>query len=222
MVNEIKIDGLDNIEVENTAIDSLETEEINLMLLAIDVSGSMCGYVSAMEAELSKFKSSIINSKESEKILVCRADFSSQAIFKGYKKIEEFDIDYSTEDSTCLYDVIVEGAKKLLDYMNYLRQQGMRVKAVFAVFSDGQDTCSKNILSTALKTVQELNKLEVVTAFISFGQDAELNGKDLDFKNVLKVGQSESELRKAFNRLSKSLVSQSKSVLPKKDDFFEM
>jgi uncharacterized protein YegL len=216
------VDGLNDIEIENTPIENLETEEINLMFVAIDTSGSMSSYVGTMKTELDKFKQSIINSKESEKILVNRADFSTLITIQGYKKIDEFDTDYRTYDMTCLYDVIIEGSIKLKEYMNHLKQNGMRVKAVFAIFSDGADTSSKADLVKAMKTIQELNKLEVVTAFIAFGNDALQVGKDLEIKNILEVGKSESELRKAFNQLSKSLISQSKSVIPKKDDFFEM
>ena len=36
--NGIEIDGLDEIEVENTAVDDLESESINLIFLGIDES----------------------------------------------------------------------------------------------------------------------------------------------------------------------------------------
>jgi hypothetical protein len=218
----IDIDGINEIEAQNTKIDELETEDVNLMFLAIDESGSMNFFVDPMKKELETFKKSIIDSKESEKILVARVDFSDFIKIGGYKKIEEFDVDYTVNNSTRLYDVVIEGSEKLKQYMDYLRQQGMRVKAVFAVFSDGLDTASRNNKATAFKVMEEMNKNEIVTAFIAFGKEGLSEAKDLNFKNILQVGQTESELRKAFNQLSKSLISQSKSVIPKKDDFFEM
>ena len=39
-------------------------------------------------------------------------------------------------------------------------------------------------------------------------------------KNVLEIGRTESDLRKAIEILSKSVISQSKSVIAKTDDFF--
>ena len=111
---------------------------------------------------------------------------------------------------------------KLKDYMEFLKQQGMRVKAVFAIFSDGEDNNSKHSRSDANDAIKSLNKLEVVTAFVSFGTDALLEARNLSVKNILEVGQTESELRKAFNQLSKSMISQSKSQVPNTDDFFEM
>lgn len=219
----VEVDGLDEeIELENTRIDDLETEEVNLMFLGIDQSGSMYPHISDMINELKTFKQSIINSKENEKILVSRADFSGSLNFRGYKKITEFDEDYSTYDCTRLYDVIVEGSEKLITYMDLLRQQGVRVKAVFAIFSDGEDIGSRNNMHEARKVIENLNNLEIVTAFIAFGNGGIQEGTDLEFKNILEVGKSESELRKAFNQLSKSLISQSKSVIAKTDDFFEL
>jgi len=219
---EIKVDGLDEIEIENTPIAELETEDVNLMLLAIDVSGSMEQYEDVMREELEKFKRSIIDSKESEKILVARADFSDFLSIGGYKKIDEFDTNFKSYSSTRLYDAIEDGAEKLQEYMKFLRDRGMRVKAVFAVFSDGHDNASKTDFSKAKRIIDELNKAEIVTAFISFGSDALDLSMKLGVKNNLEMGRTESELRKAFNQLSKSLISQSKSVVTKTDDFFEM
>jgi len=121
-----------------------------------------------------------------------------------------------------MYDLVDEGVEKLLTYMNYLKQQGMRVKAVFAVFSDGDDTTSSKGLNDAIKRIDDLNSKEITTAFISFGSDAERSAKDMKFRNVLKLGASSTELRKAFNVLSKSVVESSKSATSDGDDFFQM
>ena len=63
---------------------------------------------------------------------------------------------------------------------------------------------------------------EVTTVFISFGDEGLQEAKDIGFKNILEVGRTESELRKAFNQLSRSLINHSKSAIPKTDDFFEL
>jgi uncharacterized protein YegL len=104
--------------------------------------------------------------------------------------------------------------------MEYLKQQGMRVKAVFSIFSDGEENSSRATLQEAKSKIKELNDKETVTAFISFGSDAMMEAKRLGVKNILQVGSSASELRKAFDCLSKSVIDSSKSVVSKKDDFF--
>jgi len=119
-----------------------------------------------------------------------------------------------------MYDCIVEGSRKMLEYRKYLKDQGVRVKCVFAIFSDGCENNSKADTSTARQAVENLNKEEITTAFISFGNDAQVEAKTLGFANLLTVGSSASELRKAFNCLSKSVIESSKSVVADGDDFF--
>lgn len=222
-MTEMIINGLEDIEIQNTPIDEIDNENVNLMFLGIDESGSMDTFRSDMKKSLIDFKDALLNSKEVDEILVARANFyNNKTDIGGYKKIEDFDTDYETYGQTPLYDVIIEGTEKLTQYMDYLKQQGMRVKAVFAIFSDGDDTSSAASLNEAKAKIKELNDREIVTAFISFGGQADSEAKRLGFKNILSVGASASELRKAFNCLSKSVKENSKSVTNNTDDFFQM
>ena len=224
--NGIEIDGLDEIEVENTAVDDLESESINLIFLGIDESGSMTPYkVSGdMASCLTEFKTALTDSKEADEILVARADFADEIKIGGYKKISEFDTGFDVYGCTAMFDTIVEGSDKLKEYRKFLKEQGMtRVKAVFAIFSDGLDNQSSHGFSEAKQAVEFLNSEEITTAFISFGGQATQTAKDLGFRNILDVASSASELRKAFNCLSKSVIESSKSVLSDDgDDFFQI
>ena len=235
--NEIEIDGLDEIEVENTAVDDLESESINLIFLGIDESGSMGSYIKDMKNCLSEFKTALTDSKEADEILVARADFTDDIKIGGYKKISEFDTNYQTFGMTAMYDTIVNGAEKLKEYRKFLKEQGMtKVKAVLAIFSDGLDNQSTHSFSEAKREVgtldnrgkyppESLNGEEITTAFISFGGQATQTAKDLGFRNILDVASSASELRKAFNCMSKSIIKFSKDVIQdgdKEDDFFQI
>ena len=225
--NGIEIDGLDEIEVENTAIDDLESESINLMFLGIDESSSMTSHTNAMQTALSGFKSGLSNSKEADEILVARADFSDFVKVGGYKKISEFDASYSTYYTTSMYDTIVEGVEKLQEYRNFLKEQGMRVKVVFAIFSDGKDEGSRSDFRDAKKSIDFLNVEEITTAFVAFGDKALEEARNLGFRNILDVYKTkgkdlESKLREAFGCLSKSVIESSKSVLADGDDFFQI
>lgn len=222
----IEIDGLDEIEVENTAVDDLESESINLIFLGIDESGSMTPYKASgdMTSCLTEFKTALEDSKEADEILVARADFADDIKIGGYKKISEFDTGFDVYGCTAMFDTIVEGSDKLKGYRKFLKEQGMtRVKAVFAIFSDGLDNQSSHSFSEAKQAVEFLNSEEITTAFISFGGQATQTAEDLGFRNILDVASSASELRKAFNCLSKSVIESSKSVLSDDgDDFFQI
>lgn len=220
--NGIEIDGLDEIEIENTSVDEIDSENINLIYLGIDQSGSMSSYNSDMKHSLAEFKDALINSKEADEILVARANFDDSITVGGYKKISEFDTSFGAYGCTAMYDAITEGMQKLKDYRQFLKDQGMRVKAVFAIFSDGEDNSSSSSFSDAKRAVEYLNNEEITTAFISFGGSATRTAKDLGFRNILDVTSSASELRKAFNCLSKSVIESSKSVVADADDFFQI
>lgn len=220
--NEMIIEGLDDIEVANTSIDDIESENVNLIFVGIDQSGSMHPYVTDMGSALSRFKQALEESKESDDILVARANFAADIDIGGYKKISEFDCNYTAWGATPMYDVIVDGSLKLDGYRTFLKDQGVRVKAVFAIFSDGDDTCSVRTFGDAKAAIEKLNHEEITTAFISFGGAATKTAKDLGFRNILDVASSASELRKAFDCLSKSVIESSKSVVADEDDFFQI
>lgn len=219
---EIEMDGLEDVEAANTSIDEIDSENINLIFVGIDRSGSMYPFRGDMSKSLGDFKGALADSKEADDILVARADFSDTAVVGGYKRITEFDTAYQTGGSTAMYDTIVDGTEKLKEYRDFLKNEGMRVKAVFAIFSDGEDNVSNNKFHHAKKSVEYLNNEEIVTAFISFGGEATRVANDLGFRNILNVNSSASELRKAFNCLSKSVIENSKSAVSKQDDFFDV
>jgi hypothetical protein len=220
-MNELNVMGLDEIEIENTPLDDLETECVDLIFVGIDASGSMNGYSTDMVKCLDDFKDALLGSNECDEILVARGDFRETTInIGGYKKIEELGTSYHAYGMTPLYDIIIEASTKLLSYMDLLKQNGMRVKAVFSIFSDGEDTSSRCTCAQAVKAVESLNSKEIVTAFIAFGKNAAGIGDQLKFKNILNVNSSATELRKAFSCLSKSVIESSRNVISKTDDFF--
>ena len=76
-MEEIIIDGLDEIEMQNTAVDDIDSENVNLIFIGIDKSGSMSPYRGDMVSCLKEFKQALTDSKEADEILVARADFNS-------------------------------------------------------------------------------------------------------------------------------------------------
>lgn len=220
--NTVEIDGLEEIEMENTSVEDIDSENINLMFLGIDKSGSMSVFQEDMKHCLNEFKNALGSAKEADEILVARADFEDSITIGGYKKISEFDTAFQAGGCTAMYDAVTGGTEKLRKYRKFLKDQGVRVKAVFAVFSDGQDNSSKSNFAQAKDCIAYLNQEEITTAFISFGGAASSVAKDLGFCNILDVTSSASELRRAFDCLSKSVIESSKSVLADGEDFFQV
>ena len=57
--NEQVIDGLEEVEVANTSIDEIDSENINLIFVGIDKSGSMGQYQHDMVKALGDFKDAL-------------------------------------------------------------------------------------------------------------------------------------------------------------------
>lgn len=222
------IDGLNDIEVVNTSIDDIDAEKVNLMLLLIDRSGSMIIHEADMQDALDSFKRELKASKEADNILVARCDFASDVSITGYKKIDEFSTKFNSGGCTVLYDAITTGTKKLIEYRKFLKDSGMIVKSVLAVFSDGEENGSASSFSDAKAAIDICNKEEITTSFISFGNEAVRESNNLGFRNLLKTddlnaADAGSALRRAFDCLSKSLIESSKNVMSNDDDdFFKM
>jgi uncharacterized protein YegL len=223
----IDVLGMDEVAVQNTPVDQIDSELVNLIMVLIDQSGSMQPHVTEMQKALVNFQNSLMDSKEVDELLVARGNFYNYNVdMGGYKKVDQFDVNYFANGGTPLYDAIKEAQQKLFDYMGYLKNQGMRVKAVLSVFSDGDDTSSHIRVFDAKQCVDELNSKEVVTAFMGFGVQALNEAQTLGFKNVLDILQEGnrsdigSVLRKAFDCLSKSVISNSQSATQKVDNFF--
>ena len=224
-----EIFGVNETYANNVDIEDLESERQTLIGIYVDESGSMCPYEDPMRDCLKKFKNTIKNSKESDEMLVAKTTFASSVNPGGYQLIDDMNVDYDAYGSTKLYDCIVDGQKRLVDgngggYMEKLQSNGIKTKAVIAIFSDGEDVSSHCSLNDARRAIEFLHKKEVVVAFVAFGSSARGIAEKLGIykQNILEVDATESELRKVFALLSKSAISASKSAgaTSMKDDSF--
>ena len=150
MSDPIDVMGLDEIEVENTSIDAIDAENVNLIFVGIDSSGSMAPYERDTIGCLSEFKSAITDSKEADEILVARANFNDKITVGGYKPIGDFDNAYNAFGMTALYDVICEGEQKLSDYMAYLKTKGCALK-LYSQYSAMERIHHRNVPSMTLR-----------------------------------------------------------------------
>jgi uncharacterized protein YegL len=212
--------GLDEIEVQNTAVDDLESENVYLADLLIDSSGSMQPFEGAMVDALTNFKESMLKTKEHDanEMLVSRINFCGKNItIGGFKKVEDLDLAYRASGMTPMYNAIIKAKEELMQYMQHLRNRGMTVRATVGIFSDGDETTSPSKFGEAKAAIAELQAAEVNTVFIVFGTDRQVvrqRALDLGFKDnlILDAGDTGHTLRAAFDTFSKSLSSHSKNV----------
>lgn len=203
------------IEDTNSSIDELDGEDVTLMGLAIDNSGSMTFYIGAMADALASTKQALEASKNAEEIRISRIDFDNESIASGYIPVSDMDTTYPKPISyggTSIYDMIVKDGQAMREYRKYLRENGYRVRAVFAIFTDGEDMHSTHSIQEAKQVIDAMAREEIITVMIEFGAEAAGVAKALGISKSISCGSTEHELRNAFAMVSQSVVSVSQNV----------
>lgn len=210
----IAIDGLDETYAENVDVEEVESAAVMVVDFLIDSSGSMYDYENVMRDCLSHYKDAISNSKQADEMLVSKTLFDSTITVGGRVFPDDFDPSYSAGGATKLYDAIVDERQRLLSYMEQLEDNGNSPRACVVILSDGEDNGSNCNPNDAFNAIKDLKKKEITVAFVAFGQEAfDIADKlGIDSKNVKKVSNDESELRRIIDLVSKSAISASKKA----------
>lgn len=206
--------------VTNADIEEIEVERPTLIAYIIDESASMGSYTTDMQDALQAVKEAIQGSREADEMRISVTRFSDIVTTSGYQEVENIDTQYSPGGLTKLYDAIVGVQKSLCagdgtGYMEQLKNNGNRPKAVVFIFSDGYDNDSKYSKNDARKSIEFLQKdNEIPVAYIEFGTDAHGIAQELGImeQNIKQVNADKSELRRIMMATSKSAISASKSA----------
>ncbi len=210
----------------NIDVDEIENDHMYLMSIAQDCSGSMYSCTSEMRKAMDNFVKSIQDSKQDDEMLVSVTEFSSFVQSSGFQNVADINTNYQACGYTLMYDGIIVAAQQLIDYMDQLNNSGVRTRGGLVIFSDGEDTGSRQGEKEAADVIQKLLKREIVVAFVAFGPDAHGIAQNLGVpqENVMETDASPSELRKIWGILSKSAVTSSKSaaVGASQSNFFDV
>lgn len=206
--------GLDESDAENMDAQQIDLARVTNFGIWLDGSGSMYDWEQIVRDCLEKVKNAIKNSKQADEIQVGVTRFDSKVVPGGYQPIDKMKTDYYAGGTTLLYDCIVDGTARLLNYMNEQHAYGTTSNSIVAILSDGKDLGSHNKKGDAKKAIKELHDDEVTVAWIAFGDKARGIAEELgvypdDIKNV---DATESELRSIFDLMSKSAISASKAA----------
>jgi len=213
-LDNIVVDGLDETYATNMDVDDVVSPSVMLVDFAIDGSDSMYCYERVMQECLEHYKQAICNSKQADEMLVSKTVFASTIKTGGYVAPDDFNTDYSTHGFTKLYDTIIDRRKRLLKYMEQLKDNGTNARACMVILTDGEDVGSRYRASDARQAIQDLISKEITVAFIAFGQEAFGVADKIGIKpqNVKEVSNDESELRRVIDLVSKSAISASKKA----------
>lgn len=201
----------DKIEVVNTPVSELKSSAQTLLRLDIDKSGSMSGFTTAMNEALGRVKESIATSTEVNRIQIAKTLFAGTVEPGGYTDVEKFDTSYSAESGcTKLYDSIIDSERRIKDYKESLKKQGVSVKAVLCILSDGLDNDSVATFEDAKDAVEKMQKDDVTVCFIAFGSnDCKKLANGLGIINVVKTDATVHELHKIMEFVSIGTIKKS-------------
>ncbi len=206
---------------QGTAVDDLAGDEVTLLVEVIDMTGSMSIYQDAVIDAYNAHLRAIIASKAADSILMSTWLFNTKSILRhGYMPIADVPTldrkSYNPDNFTALYDAVIDAFTGIVAYGQSLRDAGVRTKIVVVVISDGEDNASRNSAAAVAMVAKDLLQQEIYTlAFVAFGMNGKSVAAQIGFptSNVMDEKSGDSEIRKAFNTTSKSVIRASQAVI---------
>jgi len=202
--------------------ENVETEDTINAVFAIDVSGSVGGYVDELNKGMNEFVQRMQKSHVSEKLFVSIVEFQSNVkVRSGFQPIDQvpvIDFTNSIGGMTALYEGTKVALTNALDYRTGLESAGVNTKSLLFVITDGQDNASncrpsdvKDIITNLLK--EERNFASFESILFGIGKENESDFKqaaaDMGIKNVATIDNSPEEIKKMISFISSSVSSAS-------------
>jgi uncharacterized protein YegL len=208
------LDGQTGLGCVGAQIDDLNSDDVTLVVMIIDESGSMDGVRSAVLDAFNQMTRALNDSKAADSILMSAWTFSgSPKLLFGYTPINAVkdltEKEYKPDGGTALYDAVLDGFTGIVAYGQDLRNNGIRTRAIIVVISDGGDNVSQHTAHSVKTVADDLMKQEFYTlAYIGMGDTAtfEQIANSMGFYEVLTINNSASEIRKALNMVSASII----------------
>lgn len=213
--------------IGNFDISSIQEEEVILMVLDMDVSPSVQPFERDLNDAFRSFIEEMQKSHVAPKIMIKAMEFNENVVEKsGFMPISQVDVRNfvfkAKGSSTALFASAHKAVESAIEYKLQLESQGINVKTLVFVITDGMDNASGNIRASSVATMlddlakKESNVFSFETVLFGIGtshQDFENAQKAMHFKHLAVVGQSAAEIRKMIGFISAS-VSKSASNQP--------
>lgn len=229
------IDKLDDITIagcKGVDPNDIDSEDVTLIHVCLDASGSMQPYEkTVVDAYNESFLKPICGAKNAESILIATSVFSGHGTnairllhsFMPAKQCPQLTrSDYHPDGETPLYRAVHSAQVGILDYGNLLKDNGVRVKRIVVVFSDGEDNASGGFTTTKLQALSQ-TLLDTETCILSYAfmgdkRSADKNAKDIGFPinsqlNEDMISQGDAAIRRLFGTASASSIKASQSTI---------
>jgi uncharacterized protein YegL len=215
----IMIDNLDAVALAGcigTDVDALNTDDVTLVGLVLDESGSMEHLNRDVIEAYNTVLETLRGSKQADSLLLSTWSFSDQVkLHFSYTPVTMVQPltaqDYNPSGGTALNDAVLHVMTGLVAYGQLLRNSGLRTRGIIVVFSDGDDNSSKLPAQQVRTASAGLLAQETYTlAYAGFGanqQQLQQIAQAIGFPAVITTTSTPSEIRRIFKQVSQSVIS---------------
>ena len=223
------LDGQTGLGCVGAQVDDLNTDDVTLVVIIMDESASMSNVRSDVIDAFNQMTRALNDSKAADSILMSAWTFSNTPkLLFGYTPIDRVkdltEAEYQPGGATALYDTVLDGFTGLVAYGQDLRNNGIRTRAITVVISDGADNVSQRTAHNVKTVADDLMKQEFYTlAYIGMGSQASFKqiADSMGFPEVLTINNTATEVRKALNMVSASIIRTSTGQInPGQNNFF--
>lgn len=213
-----------------TRVERLGSSEYTLVVVAVDVSGSVHGFATELENALKAAVESCRSSPRADNLLLRVITFNSRlAEVHGFKPLTEcppaaYDGVLKPQGETALYDAAHHAVQSAVSYAKTLKGSDFLANAVVFVITDGLDNASTfqaSAVSTVVDKARQDESLEsILTVLVGVNVTEPQVTRALEqLKTVGKLDQyvdvgqaSKSSLAKLAQFVSKSISAQSQAL----------
>lgn len=223
------LDGQAGLGCVGAQVDDLNTDDVTLLSVILDQSSSMSGVQQDVIDAFNEMSRALSDSKAAESILMSTWVFDNDSkLLFSYTPIDQVkDLtkqNYQPGGATALYDATMDGFTGIVAYGQDLRNNGIRTRSIVVVISDGGDNVSSHTAASVKTVAQDLLRQEIYTlAFVGLGDEQYFRqiATDMGFPEVLTTSNTASEIRRALNMISGSVIRTSQGVIaPNSNSFF--
>lgn len=219
------LDDIASAGAEGVSIDDIDSEQVTLITVMLDGSGSMATFQDqVIDAYNKQFLAPMVKAKNAESILVEAWVFFEQEVrlVHGFLPVTQCQkLSRSTFDpngATPLYQAVHQGLTGLAAYAQTLRDSGTSTKCIAVVISDGgENSSARQFTSAKLRTISAglLSQEIYVLSYCFFGDESNASqiASEIGFPDHHRLTESmdESGIRRLFGQVSASAISTSQA-----------
>jgi len=205
-------------------VDEIMSTDVTLVTLVLDNSGSIGwhGLEDAVRKGQNEMLEAFSNSKQKDSIRIAQWFINEKNPLHSYTSIDDAvrldSSNYNAGGGTPLYDRTFEAIVSNVAYAQQLRDTGTPVSNVVVIITDGLDEGSRKYKAgDCVKLIKDVMREQFSIVFVGVGNkyDFESVAKDMGIPkgNVLTVDSTPSEIRKACQMVSQSIIKASQTMI---------